>query len=236
MVRVEPKSLEGASCHDRPKNFIFPGPSEGTALVPYLTVAPTTPGILASKNSTTTSGAQLTCASPIPTPLSSIKEQPTFAIAALQPSHLIIPPDVQHSIRNPSPLYVDQYMSFPSPPIPDQAIFLGGDDDATMSSLQQSPPDHLPFYYRDGKSPPLNTPFDGSPETPTVRWTDPDDAPFKYPAHATPPPPVSPVPQSADDWKLGDTVCKDLEPLLNHTDPWERALRSVIAGARHLAM
>ena len=93
-----------------------------------------------------------------------------------------------------------------------------------------------PSIIRDGKSPPPNTPFDGSPETPTVQWTDPDDAPFKYPAHATPPPPVSPVPQSADDWKLGDTVRKDLEPLLNHTDPWERTLGSAIAGARHLAM
>ena len=51
-----------------------------------------------------------------------------------------------------------------------------------------------------------------------------------------PPQPASPVLQSADDWKLGDTVRKDLEPLLNHTDPWERALGSAIAGARHLAM
>ena len=93
-----------------------------------------------------------------------------------------------------------------------------------------------PSIIKDGKSPPPNTPFDGLPETPTVQWMDPDDAPFKYPAHATPPPPASPVPQSADDWKLGDTVRKDLEPLLNHTDPWERALRSAIAGARHLAM
>ena len=93
-----------------------------------------------------------------------------------------------------------------------------------------------PSIIKDGKSPPLNTPFDGSLETPTVQWTDPDDAPFKYLAHATPPPPASPVLQSADDWKLGDTVRKDLEPLLNHTDPWKRALGSVIAGARHLAM
>ena len=87
------------------------------------------------------------CASPTPALVSSIKEQLTFAIAAPQPSHLIIPPNVQHSIRNPSPLQVDQYMSSLSPPIPDQAVFLGGDDDATMFSLQQSLPDHLPFYY-----------------------------------------------------------------------------------------
>ena len=138
----------GDNCYDRPKNFIFPGPSGGTALVPYPTVAPTTPGILAPQNSITILGVQPTCASLTPTPLSSIKEQPTLTIAAPQPSHLIIPPDVQHSIRNPSPLYVDQYMSSPSPPIPDQAVFLGGDDDATMSSPQQSPPDHLPFYYQ----------------------------------------------------------------------------------------
>ena len=83
-----------------------------------------------------------------PTPASSIKEQPSFAIAAPQPSHLIILSDVQYSIRNPLPLQVDQYMSSPSLPIPNQAAFLGGDDDATMSSLQQSPPDHLPFYYQ----------------------------------------------------------------------------------------
>ena len=120
----------GNVCHDRRKNFIFPGPSGGTALVPYLTVTPTTPGILAPQNSITTLGAQLMHASPTPTPLSSIKEQLTFAIAAPQPSRLIIPPDVQHSIRKPSPLQVDQYMSSPSPPIPDQAIFLGGDNDA----------------------------------------------------------------------------------------------------------
>ena len=87
-------------------------------------------------------------ASLTPAPTSSIKEQLTFAIAAPQPSRLIIPSDVQHSIRNPLPLQVDQYMSSPSPPIPNQAIFLGGDDDATMSSLQQSSPDHLPFYYQ----------------------------------------------------------------------------------------
>ena len=37
MVHVELKSLEGVSCHDRPKNFIFPGPSGGTALHPFLT-------------------------------------------------------------------------------------------------------------------------------------------------------------------------------------------------------
>ena len=43
---------------------------------------------------------------------------------------------------------MDQYMSSPSLPIPDQAVFLGGDNDATMSSPQQSPPDHLPFYYQ----------------------------------------------------------------------------------------
>ena len=116
--------------------------------MPYLTVAPTTPGILAPQNSTTTLGAQLTPASPTPAPLSSIKEQLTFAIAALQPSCLIILPDAQHSIRNPSPLQVDQYMSSPLPPIPNQAVFLGEDNDATMSSLQQSPPDHLPFYYQ----------------------------------------------------------------------------------------
>ena len=40
------------------------------------------------------------------------------------------------------------YMSSSSLPIPNQAIFLGGDDDATMFSPQQSPPDHLPFYYQ----------------------------------------------------------------------------------------
>ena len=89
--------------------------------------------------------------SPTPAPVSSIKEQPTFTIAAPQPSHLIIPPDVttiRHPIRNLSPLQVDQYMSSPLPPIPDQAVFLGGDNDTTMSSLQQSPPDHLPYYYQ----------------------------------------------------------------------------------------
>ena len=87
-------------------------------------------------------------ASPTPAPVSPIKEQPTFTIAAPQPSHLIIPPNLKHSSRNPLPLQVDQYMSSPSPPIPDQAVFLGEDNDATMSSLQQSPPDHLPFYYQ----------------------------------------------------------------------------------------
>ena len=127
-------SAPAPACHDRPKNFIFPGPSGGTALVPYPTVAPTTPGILAPKNSITTSGAQPTRASPTPAPLSPIKEQPTFAIAAPQPSRLIIPPDVQHSIRNPSSLYMDQYMSSPSPPIPDQAVFLGGDDDCNTAA------------------------------------------------------------------------------------------------------
>ena len=116
-------------------------------------------------------------ASPTPAPTSSIKEQPTFAIAAPQPRHLIIPPDVQHSIRNPSPLQVDQYMSSPSPPIPNQAVFLGGDDDATMSSLQQSPPDHLPFYYQGWEV--------ASPEY-TLRWLagDPDslmDGPRRCP-------------------------------------------------------
>ena len=51
-----------------------------------------------------------------------------------------------------------------------------------------------------------------------------------------PPQPASPVLQSADAWTLEDTVHKDLEPLLSHTDPWERALGSVIAGACLLAM
>ena len=53
---------------------------------------------------------------------------------------------------------------------------------------------------------------------------------------ATPPPPAQPVLQNADTWSLGDTVCKDLEPLLNHTDLLERALGSAIAVAHHLAM
>ena len=114
----------------------------------YPIIAPTILGILAPQNSTTTLGTQLMCISPTPAPISSIKEQLTFAIAAPQPSHLIIPPDVQHSIRNPSPLQVDQYMSSPSPPIPNQAVFLGGDNDAIISSLQQSLPDHLLFYYQ----------------------------------------------------------------------------------------
>ena len=65
---------------------------------------------------------------------------------------------------------------------------------------------------------------------------DPDDAPFKYQVPATPPLPAPPVLQNADIWSLGDTVRKDLEPLLNHTDLWGRALGSAIAGARHLAM
>ena len=52
-------------------------------------------------------------------------------------------------------------MSSPSLPIPDQAVFLGGDDDATMSSLQQSPPDHLSFYYQGWEV--------ASPEY-TLRW------------------------------------------------------------------
>ena len=163
-------------------------------MAPYPIIAPTVLGILAPQNSTTTLGMQLMHISPTPAPVSSIKEQLTFTIAAPQPSHLIIPPDVQHSIRNPSPLQVEQYMSSPLLPIPNQAVFLRGDDDATMSSLQQSPPDHLPFVTRDGKSPPLNTPFNGSPETPTVQWTDPDDAPFKYPVCTMPPQPASPVP------------------------------------------
>ena len=135
-------------CHDRPKNFIFPGPSGGTTLVPYPTVAPTTPSILTPQNSITILGAQPMHASPTSPPVSSIKEQLTFAIAAPQPSRLIIPSDVQHSIRNPLPPQMDQYMSSPSPPIPDQAVFLGGDNDATMSSPYQSPPDHLPHYYQ----------------------------------------------------------------------------------------
>ena len=62
---------------------------------------------------------------------------------------------------------MDQYMSSPLPPIPDQAVFLGGDNDATMSSLQQSPPNHLPFYYQGWEV--------ASPEY-TLRWLagDPD--------------------------------------------------------------
>ena len=63
-----------------------------------------------------------------------------------------------------------------------------------------------------------------------------DNAPFKYPACATPPQPASPVSQNADTWTLEDTVHKDLEPLLNYMNPWERALGSVIAGAHLLAM
>ena len=93
-----------------------------------------------------------------------------------------------------------------------------------------------PSIIRDGKLPPLNTPFDGSLETPTVQWMDLDNAPFKYLAPAMPPLPAPPVPWNADAWSLGDTVHKDLEPLLNHTDLWERALRSAIARACHLAM
>ena len=42
-------------------------------------------------------------------------------------------------------------MSSPLLPIPNQAVFLGGDDDATISSLQQSLPDHLLFYYQGWK-------------------------------------------------------------------------------------
>ena len=93
-----------------------------------------------------------------------------------------------------------------------------------------------PSIIRDGKWPPLNTPFDGLLEIPTVQWMDPDNAPFKYQAPVTPPLPAPLVPQNADAWSLGDTVCKDLEPLLNHMDHWERALGSAIAGACHLAM
>ena len=93
-----------------------------------------------------------------------------------------------------------------------------------------------PSIIRDGKSPPPNTPFNGLLETPTVQWMDPDNALFKYQVPTTPPLPVPPVPQNADVWSLGDTVCKDLEPLLNHTDLWEKALGSAIAGACHLAM
>ena len=52
----------------------------------------------------------------------------------------------------------------------------------------------------------------------------------------TPPLPAPPALRNADIWSLGDTVRKDLEPLLNHMDHWERALGSAIAGARHLAM
>ena len=65
---------------------------------------------------------------------------------------------------------------------------------------------------------------------------DPDNAPFKYQAPALPPLPAPPVLQNANVWSLGDTVCKDLEPLLNHTDLWERVLGSAIAGACYLAM
>ena len=140
-----------AVCHDWPKIFVSCGPSRSTSLVSYPTVAPTVLGISAPQNSITTLGVQPMCASPTPTPISSIKEQLSLTIAAPQPSHLIIPPDVttiRHPIRNPSPLQVDQYMSSPLPPIPNQAVCLGGDDDATMSSLQQSPPDHLPYYYQ----------------------------------------------------------------------------------------
>ena len=45
-----------------------------------------------------------------------------------------------------------------------------------------------PSIIRDGKLPPLNIPFDGLPETPTVQWTDPDNALFKYQVPVTPPP------------------------------------------------
>ena len=135
-------------CHDRPKNFIFPRSSRSTTSVSYPTVTPAIPGTPVPQNSITTLGVQPMRASPTPAPVSSIKEQLTIVIAAPQPSRLIILPDVQHSIRNPSPVQVDQYMSSPSPPTPDQAVFLGGDDDTTMSSPQQSLPDHLPFYYQ----------------------------------------------------------------------------------------
>ena len=93
-----------------------------------------------------------------------------------------------------------------------------------------------PSIIRDGKLPPPNTPFDGLLETPTVQWMDPDDALFKYPAAEMPPLPAPPVPQNANIWSLEYTVCKDLKPLLNHTDLWERALGSAIAGACYLAM
>ena len=107
MVHVELKSLGRVSCHDQPKIFISPGPSGGTSLVLYLTVAPTVPGILPPQNSITTLGVQPIHASLTPAPVSSIKEQLTFTIAAPQPSRLIIPPDVRQSSRNPSPLQVD---------------------------------------------------------------------------------------------------------------------------------
>ena len=108
--------------------------------------------------------------------------------------------------------------------------------------MQPCPPCSSPYQItspsiiRDGKLPPLNTPFNGLPETLTVQWMDPDKSPFKYLAPIMPPQPASSVLQSADTWKLDNTVCKNLEPLLNHTDPWERALRSAIAGACLLAM
>ena len=89
---------------------------------------------------------------------------------------------------------------------------------------------------KDRKLPPPNMPFDGLLETPTVQWMDLEESQSKYPAPATPPQPASPVPQSVDAWTLEGTVHKDLGPLLNYTDPWERALGSAIAGAHLLAM
>ena len=161
----------GIGCHDQPKFFISCGPSVSTSLVSYPRVAPTIPGISAPQNSITTLGVQPTHASLTPAPVSSIKEQPNLAIAAPQPSRLIIPPDVttiRHPIRNPSPLQVDQYMSSPCCQFLTKLSSL----EETMTQLcpSHSSPCQItsPIIIRDGKLPSLNTPFDGLPETPTV--------------------------------------------------------------------
>ena len=84
-------------------------------------------------------------------PASSIKEPPNLTLAAPQPSHLITLPDVapiRPIFRDALPPEMDHLMSSPSPLFPDNAVFLGGDDDAAMSDPLESPPDHLPFYYQ----------------------------------------------------------------------------------------
>ena len=150
-------------------------------MVPYLTVAPTVPGISTPQNSIATLGVQLMHTLPTPAPVSSIKEQLTFAIAAPQPSRLIIPSETPHlykwtnicpPLRHLSPTKLSSLEETMMQPCP------------SCSSPHQIT---SPSIIRDGKSPPPNTPFNGLPETPTVQWMDLDNALFKYPAPAMPP-------------------------------------------------
>ena len=89
---------------------------------------------------------------------------------------------------------------------------------------------------KDGRSPPPPTPFNGSPETPTAQWMDPTESPSQFLAPVHPLPPASPPPQSADSWKLGDTVRTGIEEMLISPNLTEQQLANAIAHTRLRAM